>query len=105
MRRGLPEPDLPPRGGGWKRHLTNLRLLGVSVGGAALFFTFVGSFTFITYRLEEPPFSLSLAAASLVFLLWLTGSARAARRARSPIASAGGDSRSAPWRSRPPGSC
>ena len=21
MRRGLPEPDLPPRGGGWKRHL------------------------------------------------------------------------------------
>ena len=73
MRRGLPEPELPPRGGGWKRHLTNLRLLGVSVGGAALFFTFVGSFTFITYRLEEPPFSLSLAAASLVFLLWLTG--------------------------------
>lgn len=73
MRRGLPEPDLPPRGGGWKRHLGNVRLLGVSFGGAALFFTFVGSFTFITYRLEEPPFSLSLAAASLVFLLWLTG--------------------------------
>jgi YNFM family putative membrane transporter len=73
MRRGLPEPDLPPRGGGWKRHLTNRRLLGVSVGAAALFFTFVGAFTFITYRLEEPPFSLSLAAASLVFLLWLTG--------------------------------
>lgn len=73
MRRGLPEPDLPPRGGGWRRHLTNIRLLGVSVGGAALFFTFVGSFTFITYRLEEPPFSYSLAAASLVFLLWLTG--------------------------------
>ena len=73
MRRGLPEPKLPPRGGGWKRHLTNVRLLGVSVGGAALFFTFVGSFTFITYRLEEPPFSYSLAAASLVFVLWLTG--------------------------------
>jgi len=50
-----------------------MRLLGVSVGGAALFFTFVGSFTFVTYRLEEPPFSLSLVAASLVFLLWLTG--------------------------------
>lgn len=73
MRRGLPEPELAPRRGGWKRHLTNVRLLGVSVGSAALFFTFVGSFTFITYRLEEPPFSYSLAAASLVFLLWLTG--------------------------------
>lgn len=73
MRRGLPEPDLPPRGGGWRRHLTNVRLLGVSLGGAALFFTFVGSFTYITYRLEEPPFSYSLAVASLVFLLWLTG--------------------------------
>ena len=73
MRRGLPEPELAPRGGGWKRHLTNVRLLGVSVGGSALFFTFVGSFTFVTYRLEEPPFSYSLAAASLVFVLWLIG--------------------------------
>ena len=73
MRRGLPEPDIPPRGGGWERHLTNVRLLGVSVGAAALFFTFVGSFTFITYRLVEPPFSYSLAAASLVFVLWLIG--------------------------------
>ena len=73
MRRGLPEPDLAARGGGWRRHLTNVRLLGVSVGAAALFFTFVGSFTFVTYRLEEPPFSFSLAAASLVFLLWFIG--------------------------------
>ena len=73
MRRGLPEPELPPRGGGWRRHLTNVRLLGVSVGGGALFFTFVGTFTYVTYRLEEPPFSYSVAAASLVFLLWLTG--------------------------------
>jgi len=73
MRRGLPEPELPPRGGGLARHLTNTRLLGVSIGGAALFFTYVGTFTYITYRLEEPPFSYSVAAASLVFLLWLTG--------------------------------
>jgi len=73
MRRGLPEPDLPARAGGWKRHLGNVRLLGVSVGGGALLFTFVGAFTFITYRLEEPPFSYSVATASLVFLLWLTG--------------------------------
>jgi YNFM family putative membrane transporter len=73
MRRGLPEPALPARGGGIARHLTNLRLLAVAIGGGALFFTFVGTFTYVTYRLEEPPFSYSVAAASLVFLLWLTG--------------------------------
>ena len=73
MRSGLPEPDLPPRGGGVARHLRNARLLGVSVGSGALFFTFVGTFTYVTYRLEDPPFSYSAAAASLVFVLWLTG--------------------------------
>ncbi len=73
MRRGLPEPPLPPRGGGIARHLTNPRLLGVSVGGGALFFTFVGTFTYVTYRLEEPPFSYSVAVSSLVFLLWVAG--------------------------------
>jgi MFS transporter, YNFM family, putative membrane transport protein len=73
MRAGLPEPDLPSRGGGIARHLTNLRLLGAAVGAGALFFTFVGTFTYVTYRLEEPPFSYSVAGASLVFLLWLTG--------------------------------
>ena len=73
MRRGLPEPELPSRGGGLARHLTNARLLGVSVGGGALFFTFVGSFTYVIYRLEEPPFSYSLALSSLVFLLWVAG--------------------------------
>jgi YNFM family putative membrane transporter len=73
MRRGLPEPALPPRGGGIARHLTNPRLLGVSVGGGALFFTFVGTFTYVTYRLEEPPFSYSVAVSSLVFVLWVAG--------------------------------
>ncbi len=73
MRSGLPEPALPARGGGIGRHLRNLGLLGVSLGGGALFFTFVGTFTYVTYRLEDPPFSLSSAAASLVFVLWLTG--------------------------------
>ena len=73
MRRGLPEPELPSRGGGIARHLRNRRLLGVSVGGGALFFTYVGTFTYISYRLVEPPFSYSVAGASLVFLLWLTG--------------------------------
>lgn len=73
MWQGLPEPDRPARGGGMAHHLRNRRLLGVSIGGGALFFTFVGTFTYVTYRLEEPPFSYSVAVASLVFLLWLTG--------------------------------
>jgi len=55
MRRGLPEPELAPRRGGWTRHLTNVRLLGVPVGSAALFFLFVGSLQFIPQRPREPP--------------------------------------------------
>jgi YNFM family putative membrane transporter len=55
------------------------------VGAASFFFAFVGTFSFIAYRLEEPPFSYSSAVTSLVFALWLTGlatplSARVAER-------------------------
>jgi YNFM family putative membrane transporter len=73
MRGSLPEPPPPVRGTGALRHLLNRRLIGVAIAGGALFFTFVGTFTYVTYRLEEPPFSYSVAAASLVFLLWLGG--------------------------------
>jgi YNFM family putative membrane transporter len=73
MRGALPEPPPPVRGDGALRHLLNRRLLGVALAGGALFFTFVGTFTYVTYRLEAPPFSYSLSAASLVFLLWLSG--------------------------------
>lgn len=38
-----------------------------------MFFAFVGTFTFVTYRLEEPPFELDVSTASLVFLLWVAG--------------------------------
>ncbi len=73
MRSGLPEPPMPHRGGGFARHLRNVRLIGVALCAGALFFTFVGTFTYVTFRLEEPPFSYSVAVASLIFLLWLTG--------------------------------
>ncbi len=63
----------PERSGSTARGLLNPRLLMVAVAGAALFFTFVGTFTYVTYRLEKPPFSLSIQAASLVFLLWVVG--------------------------------
>lgn len=74
MRGTLPESSSPPaRSGSVLRGLANPRLLAVAVAGGALFFAFVGTFTFVTYRLEGPPFGLSMSTASLVFLLWVAG--------------------------------
>ena len=41
--------------------------------GAGLFFTFVGTFSYVTFRLEAAPFLLSPAVAGLVFCLWVLG--------------------------------
>jgi YNFM family putative membrane transporter len=72
--RGTPPPADPPhRSGRTVRALVNPRLLAVAVAGGALFFTFVGTFTFVPYRLEEQPFSLGTSAASLVYFLWVIG--------------------------------
>jgi MFS transporter, YNFM family, putative membrane transport protein len=73
MRGSLPDGALPARSGSTARSLANPRLLAVAVAGAALFFTFVGTFTYVTYRLEEQPFALDTSTASLVFLLWVIG--------------------------------
>ena len=54
--------DLPveaPRGGmaqGVLRQLRNPTLLRATVTGTAFFFTFVGCFSYVVYRLERPPF-------------------------------------------------
>ncbi len=79
MRRGLP-PDPP---GGRRttrlsareaaRVLGNPVLLAATLAGSALFFAFVGAFSFIDFRLERPPFSLSPDVAGLVFLVWVMG--------------------------------
>jgi YNFM family putative membrane transporter len=73
MRGGLPEVDPPARSGSVLRSLANPALLAVAAAGGALFFTFVGTFTYVTFRLEEPPFSLEPSTASLVFGLWVVG--------------------------------
>ncbi len=73
MRGALPPEMVPRRSGSTARGLLNPRLLAVAVAGAALFFTFVGTFTFVPYRLEQAPFDLGTSAASLVFLLWVVG--------------------------------
>jgi MFS transporter, YNFM family, putative membrane transport protein len=55
------------------RLLGNRALLLATLGGCALFFSFVGVFSFVTFYLEAPPFSLSPAVGSLIFLLWSFG--------------------------------
>jgi len=73
--------DLPVelrRGGmleGVRRQLRNPSLLRATVTGAAFFFTFVGCFSYVVYRLERPPFGFGPAVGSLVFVLWILGAA------------------------------
>ena len=79
MRRGLPpEPEdarrttrLSLQDAG--RVLRSRRLLAATIAGATMFFAFIGAFSFIDFRLERPPFSLSEAATGLVFLVWVMG--------------------------------
>ena len=75
MRGALPDGELPVRTGRVLRGLASRRLVCVSLAGGALFFTFIGTFTYVVYRLEEPPFSYGTSVASLVFLLWIAGAA------------------------------
>jgi YNFM family putative membrane transporter len=76
MQYTLPDVESPPkrpveRGlAAIARQLRNDKLLRATAGGCALFFSFVGVFSFIAYRLEGPPFDLSQTAVGLVFLLW-----------------------------------
>jgi len=53
--------------------LRNPLLLRACATGSALLFSFVGVFSYITYRLERPPFSLGSSISSLIFLLWVVG--------------------------------
>jgi YNFM family putative membrane transporter len=80
MRRMLPPEAAPParelRGrAAVSAQLHNTSLVVPATMGAALFFTFVGVFSYVTFRLERPPFDLGTDASSLVFLLWVFGMA------------------------------
>jgi len=69
--------ELPRRGmfQGVLRQLRNPSLLRAAVTGTAFFFTFVGCFSYVVYRLERPPFGFGPAVGSLVFVLWILGAA------------------------------
>ena len=53
--------------------LRNRTLVGATLAGSGLFFGFVAAFSYVDYRLQGPPFSLSPTTASLIFVLWLAG--------------------------------
>jgi YNFM family putative membrane transporter len=78
MLRSLPEApedergDQPVRRRRWEL-LRNRSLIAATAGASCLAFGFVGAFSFVGYRLEGAPFSLSPATASLVFGLWIFG--------------------------------
>ena len=77
MRRSLVDLPIAPAEGsrysGIRRQLRNRRLLQTTAAGSAFFFTFVGTFSYVVFRLERPPFSFGPAAGSAVFGLWLLG--------------------------------
>ncbi len=81
MRRGL--PDEPSTGRrttplsirGAARVLHNPVLIAATLAGSALFFAFLGAFSYIDFRLERPPFSLAPSVTGLVFLVWVMGAA------------------------------
>ena len=77
MRRTLVDlPRLTAEGDRWsgvRRQLRNRPLLQATVAGSAFYFTFVGTFSYVVFRLERPPFSFGPAAGSAVFALWLLG--------------------------------
>jgi MFS transporter, YNFM family, putative membrane transport protein len=50
-------------------------LIAASLAGSALFFAFMGAFSYIDFRLERPPFELEPSLAGLVFIVWVMGAA------------------------------
>jgi YNFM family putative membrane transporter len=58
---------------GMLAHLADRRLLGAFLIGATLFFGFIGIFTYLPYHLTEPPYRLSTALVSSVYVVYLAG--------------------------------
>ncbi len=55
------------------RHFKNGPLLATFAAGFNVLFCHVGLFTYITFRLSKPPFSLSVKAQSMIFLVYGLG--------------------------------
>ena len=57
------------------RHLRNSQLLATYAVGFGVLFTFVASFTYVSFHLAAPPFGLSPAGLGAIFATYLTGAA------------------------------
>ena len=78
MRRSLPPEDPVPPSAGLslttvRALLANRTLVAATLTGSAMFFSFMGIFSYIDFRLEHAPFDLSPAVVGLVFVLWAMG--------------------------------
>jgi MFS transporter, YNFM family, putative membrane transport protein len=77
MRRRLPDAPEPERTARRRTalaaQLTSPAVLAPVAAAAALFFTFVGVFSYASFRLQQPQFGFGPAATSLVFGLWALG--------------------------------
>ena len=67
---------------GMLQHLRDPRLVGAYLVGGALFFAFIGIFTYLPFRLAAPPYRLPTGVISSVYLVYAAGavSSRAAGR-------------------------
>jgi len=66
------------QGGIWSAaaaHLANRRLMATFLVGFCVLFSLVGIFTYITFHLADPPYSLDSAALGALFFVYLAGSA------------------------------
>ena len=70
---GLPGIRLGSAYRGMLVHFRNRRLIGAFVIGAGVFFSFIGVFTYLPYYLTAPPFHLSTALVSSVYLVYIAG--------------------------------
>ena len=79
LARGLDPGTLRERRGlgaawaGMLGHLRDPRLAGAYVVGGALFFGWIGIFTYLPYHLAAPPYGLSTGAISSVYLVYAAG--------------------------------
>jgi MFS transporter, YNFM family, putative membrane transport protein len=64
--------DHPPRNA-FATHLTSRPLLGTYAAGFCVLFTQIATFTYVTFHLADPPFSLSTAALGWLFAVYLAG--------------------------------
>lgn len=67
----------PPEPGGWwhavVEHLKNRQLIATFAVGFCVLFSLLGTFTYITFHLAEPPFLLRPAALGSIFFVYLAG--------------------------------